>query len=182
MKVFLSVALAALVGGLIGAGLAFVNTAGFLMPWVPLPAPPQAAVQLLAAASPYLLMMDGSGRLFVYQRAADAWTEIDAGQAAAYPNQAIAGPANPFMPHPPGGALEVAYVLDAGQAVPAGPEVSAGQSSAEYGGYALGQDGTLWDWFKTDSPAERRAGLLLPAAGAAIGLGLSLLLLYLRRL
>jgi len=170
MRSVFAVVLATLVGGLIGAALAFVNTAGFLMPWTRLPAPPQAAVRLTAAASPYLVIADGSGQLYLYQRGPGAWSQLSADQAAGYTDQAMAAPANPFMPAPPGGALAVAYVLEAGQG-----------AAAQYGAYALGEDGSVWDWFKSYSPAEQQTGVWLAAGGAALGLAASLVLLLAQR-
>ena len=164
MRTFSWIVLAALVGGLLGAALAWVNAAGVLRPWARLPAPPQAAVRLLAAANAYVLVADGSGQLYLYQRFSDTWKPIDASLAAAYPNQALAGPANRFMPAPPAGALGVNYVLDPSQG-----------DALDYGAYALGQDGSVWAWFQSDTPARRRANLLLPAAGAGLGLAAGLL-------
>ena len=121
MKTVSWIILAGLVGGLLGAALAWVNTAGVL---------------LLAAADAYVLVADGSGQLYLYQRFADTWAPLEAGQAAAYPNQALAGPANHFVPAPPDGTLGVAYVLDPSQG-----------SALDYGAYALGPDGSVWAWF-----------------------------------
>ncbi len=164
MRTFAWIILAGLVGGLLGAALAWVNAAGVLRPWARLPAPPQAAVRLLAAADAYLVVADGSGQLYLYQRVSETWTPIDGHLAAAYPNQALAGPANRFMPAPPEGALGVNYVLDPGQ-----------EGGLEYGAYALGQDGSVWAWFQSASPADLRTGLALPAIGAGLGLGAGLL-------
>ncbi len=162
------VLLCALVGGLIGAGLGFVNASGLLTPWTRLPTPPEAGVRIGSASSAYLILVSASGQSYWYSRSSARWETITDQQAAAYPNLALASPASGFMPLPPGSPYDVRYVLDPSQ-----------PGSVDYGAYALEQDGTVWAWFKTTGPTTLRATLLLPLGAAAAGLIVGLALVAL---